>query len=41
MKRVIPAALAILALTAGAAYAAAPDAVADCWQAILECCGCC
>jgi hypothetical protein len=40
MKKIALGALAILALTAGAAYAA-PEAVADCWQAILECCGCC
>ena len=40
MKKIALGALAILALTAGAAYAAAPDAVADCWNALLECCCC-
>jgi hypothetical protein len=41
MKKIALGAFAILALSAGAAYAAAPEAVADCWQAVLACCGCC
>jgi hypothetical protein len=45
MKRVATVALAMLALSGGVAYAAAPEAVTNailsCCEAIMAACGCC
>lgn len=41
MKRILTATVAILALTAGAAYAAGPEAVAGVVETVMAWCGCC